>query len=368
LNQHVLGAIAGIFRRFKEARQLAEKYEYYQKQALKDDPHHESSMLKRTQVMILPFCEYFDTFEAFNEVIHAINKARKNALDLVTDLAVEKAQRDSSSSAPSRDWRIAVNGGCLHPEFDSPKGVIEDLKKKGALTSEKLEQMERKNLARRSPYPTLIIEVKSEPKSIEEEQKRVEEEKSVDRVDMVSDLSDVVKQLEAIYAKSAAMHKGSDKPSDDLFYKSIGYVAGIEEIVPVNAMEHTKEWVVRNDPRYSKNFATFLSSNLKHADSAFEFVFLNLSLHKYIPTDDDSSSKTKKVQYKPGTRSYLVLPKFASTSATSFEKFVNDIRNIIKTIKGLSDRVSVTYMHPEGVDGDRRSPSPVIILQWYDEV
>jgi hypothetical protein len=55
--------------------------------------------------MILPFCEYFDTFEAFNEVIHAINKARKNALDLVTDLAVEKAQRDSSSSAPSRDWR-----------------------------------------------------------------------------------------------------------------------------------------------------------------------------------------------------------------------------------------------------------------------
>ncbi len=69
------------------------------------DPHHESSMLKRTQVMILPFCEYFDTFEAFNEVIHAINKARKNALDLVTDLAVEKAQRDSSSSAPSRDWR-----------------------------------------------------------------------------------------------------------------------------------------------------------------------------------------------------------------------------------------------------------------------
>jgi hypothetical protein len=126
--------------------------------------------------------------------------------------------------------RIAVNGGCLHPEFDSPKGVIEDLKKKGALTSEKLEQMERKNLARRSPYPTLIIEVKSEPKSIEEEQKRIEEEKSVDRVDMVSDLSDVVKQLEAIYAKSAAMHKGSDKPSDDLFYKSIGYVSQLQTI------------------------------------------------------------------------------------------------------------------------------------------
>ena len=153
-----------------------------------------------------------------------------------------------------------------------------------------------------------------------------------------------------------------------LYYYCISQVAGIEEIEPVNAMEHTKEWVVRNDPRYNKNFATFLSSNLKHADSAFEFVFLNLSLHKYIPSDGDSSSKTKKVEYKPGTRSYLVLPKFASTSATSFEKFASDVRNIIQTIDGLSDRVSITYMHPEDVDGDRRSPSPVIILQWYDEV
>ena len=104
------------------------------------------------------------------------------------------------------------------------------MKKKGDLTSEKLEQMERKNLARRSPYPTLIIEVKSEPKPVEEEQNIVEEEKRVDRVDMVSDLSDVVKQLEAIYAKSAAMHQRSDKPSDDLFYKSIGYVSQLRTI------------------------------------------------------------------------------------------------------------------------------------------
>ena len=132
-------------------------------------------------------------------------------------------------------------------------------------------------------------------------------------------------------------------------------------------MESTKEWVVENDPRYSKNFSTFISSDLKHADSAFEFVFLNLSLHNFLPNNDDLET-TKQTKYKPGARSYLVLPKFASSSATSFEKFTSDVRNIIKKIDGLDDRVSVTAMHPEDVEGDRRSPSPVIILQWFNEV
>ena len=57
------------------------------------DPKHKPEVLKRTQVMILPFCEYFDSFESYEDVIKAINCARKNALDLVTDVAIENAER-----------------------------------------------------------------------------------------------------------------------------------------------------------------------------------------------------------------------------------------------------------------------------------
>ena len=130
-------------------------------------------------------------------------------------------------------------------------------------------------------------------------------------------------------------------------------------------MESAKKWLVENDPRYNKNLSTFLSSDLRHADSAYEFVFLNLSLHKYSPNTD--TDKSRHVRYKAGTRSYLVLPKFTSSSATSFDKFADDVTSIIRVIDGLSDRVKVTAMHPEHIEVDRRSPSPVLILQWFDE-
>jgi len=362
LNQHALGVIAGIFRRYKEARQLAQKYEYYEKRALAEDPNHVSDTLKRTQVMILPFCEYFDKFEAFEGVIEAINRARTNALNLVTDIAVEKAEKKGAGLL-DQEWSAAINGAFLHPEYQTPQSILDELEKQGAMNAEKQNQMDRKNRARQSPYPTLIIEVKSEPQAKDS----IDDDQTVDKVEIVGASSDAVKQLESIYAKSAVLHKRTDQGEEDIFYNSIGYVAGIEEVVPENAMESTKEWVVENDPRYSKNFSTFISSDLKHADSAFEFVFLNLSLHNFLPNNDDLET-TKQTKYKPGARSYLVLPKFASSSATSFEKFTSDVRNIIKKIDGLDDRVSVTAMHPEDVEADRRSPSPVIILQWFNEV
>ena len=144
-------------------------------------------------------------------------------------------------------------------------------------------------------------------------------------------------------------------------------MSGIQELEPpVNDMESAKKWLVENDPRYNKNLSTFLSSDLRHADSAYEFVFLNLSLHKYSP-NTSNIDESRHVRYKAGTRSYLVLPKFTSSSATSFDKFADDVTSIIRVIDGLSDRVKVTAMHPEHIEVDRRSPSPVLILQWFDE-
>ena len=70
------------------------------------DPKHKSEVLKRTQVMILPFCEYFDSFESYEKVIKAINCARKNALDLVTDAAIENAERRGHGGVGvGDDWK-----------------------------------------------------------------------------------------------------------------------------------------------------------------------------------------------------------------------------------------------------------------------
>lgn len=128
-------------------------------------------------------------------------------------------------------------------------------------------------------------------------------------------------------------------------------------------MDDIKEWVQKNDPLFEKELASFTSSKVKDSDAAFEYVFLNLSLHKYRkrkPSDD--------FDFKAGPRSYLVVSNFLSYSATSFERFTKDIQNILSSVDGLNERVSVDSMHPENIEDRKRSPHPVIILQWYDEV
>lgn len=363
LNQQVLATIAGIFRRYKEARQLAQKYEYYEAQKQDEyktsSDHDSSKVFKRTQVMIMPFCEYFDDFESFDSVMQAIHQARKNALDLITDLSIEKLEKANKSMQRKEEWRISVNGASLHPDYQTPKQILDQMELQGLLDIEENRQiLERKNRARKSPYPTLVIEVKAEPQS----EDVIMEKKETNKVELVGALDDVVKRLESIFAMSAAMHKRGKDGNEDMFFNAIGLVPGIQELAPVNAMELTQGWIQENDPDFNERLSTFTSSDLKHADSAYEFVFLNLSLHKYLPLQSPTTT------LKPGARSYLILPKFISSSATSFDKFAHDVRRIIGTIDGLDRRVSISSMHPEHIDAAKRSPHPVIVLQWFDEV
>jgi len=96
-------------RRYKEARQLAQKHEYHEKQKEQEyktsSANASSKVFKRTQVMIMPFCEYFDEFESFESVMQAIHQARKNAFDLITDLSIEKLERRNKSINTEQEWR-----------------------------------------------------------------------------------------------------------------------------------------------------------------------------------------------------------------------------------------------------------------------
>jgi len=80
---------------------------------------------------------------------------------------------------------------------------------------------------------------------------------------------------------------------------------------------------------------------------------------------DKHDDATKELKYS--SRSYIVMPNFVSSSATSFEKFSKEVEHIVTCISGLSDMLSVSVMHPEHVQRNKRCPHPVFILQWFQK-
>lgn len=357
MNTMPLAAVAGIFRRFREAREMGERHSIAEENMLYMDPRHELSTMRQTQVIIVPFCEYFASFREFEKVLSAINRARKDARDFVTDASIKKME------SMEKEWNVNINGACLHPKYGekSPKEMMEEFDNlEQKVIEEEVEKMARLNQARRSPYPTIIIEIQASPPLSEEEMKAQQVSKSENK----DILEDIVLKLESIFAKSAVLHKKMEGKDDDYqLFDSIGNVAGIEEILVSNPIISAKEWIIENDPLYNPHISTFTSADASHADSAFEFVFSMLSLHKYKPYSEETRTK----RYDVSSRSYLIMPKFVSCSATSLEKFMKDVKNIINAIDGLSDRVSLSLMHPEHVREEKRAPVPVIVLQWYEE-
>ncbi len=63
------------------------------------DPRHELSTMRQTQVIIVPFCEYFASFQSFERVIKAINAAREDARDFVTDPSIKKMETNE------KEWK-----------------------------------------------------------------------------------------------------------------------------------------------------------------------------------------------------------------------------------------------------------------------
>lgn len=381
MNDQSLASVAGIFRRFREAREMGERHALAEEEMARRDPRYEKSTLRQTQVIIVPFCEYFDAFQTFEGVIQAINLARKNARDLVTDVSIEKME------TMEKEWNVSINGASLHPRYgeQTPKEIIEELEqfeREGEMDMNKIHIMRRRNLARRSPYPTLIVEVQASPPQFidGDSYRRLGGSSSgsspLDSSLPTSDdddddlarrgvLQDVVLKLESIFAKSAALHKRTEvkeENSEDSFYNAIGRAAGIEEILASNPTSTTQQWIIENDPLYNSNISSFISADVTHADAAFEFVFSNFARNKYSP-----STGGKRKNYDIGGRSYLIMPKFVSASATSLEIFMSDVKNIVDAIDGLNERVSLSLMHPEHVRDERRSPAPVLAIQWYTE-
>ena len=65
--------------------------------------NHERATLRQTQVLVIPANEDIMTFTVFDSLISAINRARRNARDLVTDLSLDRLDENMYGDG-DRDW------------------------------------------------------------------------------------------------------------------------------------------------------------------------------------------------------------------------------------------------------------------------
>jgi hypothetical protein len=146
-----------------------------------------------------------------------------------------------------------------------------------------------------------------------------------------------------------------------------------------------QNWVLQNDPAFQEETSTFTTSNTRHVDAAYEFVFVNLAMlnaeeedaemstttsssnnynNNIQSSSSSSSSSTENKKSKRGQRSYVVLPNFVPTSATSFDRFAGQVSNIIRAIPSMAEKVMISTCHPEHVEKSTRSPVPIVVITW----
>jgi hypothetical protein len=272
---------------------------------------------------------------------------------------------------------VSINCAHLHPKFGemTPEEELTELQNEeqdGEVDLNLKEYKERRLLARRSPYPSIVVEVRSmpppdfssaeprfpsgpqTPENIEDD-----DDDDDDIVDSDQDItSDFVQQLEALFSKSAHMKDEQSNKKRDDFFDTIGN--HIEEVSAVTPMMLAQTWIDQNDPLFEARKCAFTATDTKHVDEAYEFVFTNMAMQTSLfllesPVDSGAQK-----------RQYLVMGNFMSSSATSLEKFTLEVNNIVNTMSQLEGKMTVSCLHPEHVDATKRSPVPIFVLQWTD--
>jgi hypothetical protein len=281
----------------------------------------------------------------------------------------------------SNNNSVSVNCAHLHPKFGemTPEEELADMKNEEQDAEVDLnlqEYKQRRLLARRSPYPSVVVEVRSMPPpdftSAEQEQSgpqtpqdMIEDDDDEDDDDddtLEADqevTSDLVQQLEALFGRSAHMKDEESNKKKDDFFDTIGN--HIEEVSAVTPMMLAQTWIDKNDPLFEASNCAFTASDTKYVDEAYEFVFANMAMQtsQFLLDSTTVDSGAQK-------RQYLVMGNFMSSSATSLEKFTKEVNNIVDNITQLKGQMKVSWLHPEHVDATKRSPVPIFILQWME--
>lgn len=339
--------VGGIFRRVREARELGESHGKSADLRIGDAP---IGTMRQTNVVVIPNCEEIDQFRTFDTLIQAINQARRRAREFVVKMDKDD---DETANELGKDWVVAINCAHLHPQYgmQTPEEQLAAMKheeEEGEVDVNLQEYKKRRDEARRSPYPSVIVEVQSTPPpdfgaaaAATEAKAAADEAKPDDDV-----TSDDVKKLEALFGMSAATKK-----ADDPFYDALGEAFGDKQIAAQTPLSMAQNWVLDNDPAFNQESSTFTKSNTHHVDAAYEYVFNNLAM-------------INAQEPKRGQKSYIVFPKFLPTSATSFDRFAGQVSNIIRVMPSMKEKVVVSTFHPEHVMTSTRCPIPVLVITW----
>lgn len=262
---------------------------------------------------------------------------------------------------------VSVNCAHLHPKFGekSPEQQLKELQEEedeGEVDLNLQEYKQRRLQARRSPYPSIVVEVRAmpppeftpPPPSGPEKPCDVEDDEEPSAADEVEINSDFVNQLEALFSKSS-LEKDGD------FYANLG--SQLETFSSVTPMMMAQNWIAQNDPLFDVTKCAFTVTDTMHVDEAHEFVFTNLAMQtsEFLPQASSS------IETSAQKRQYLVMPHFLSNSATSMEKFALSVENIIRTLPPVRNKVLINILHPEHIDEAKRSPVPVFVLQWKED-
>lgn len=389
--------LANIFRRVKEARQMGQSHGQDQEELI--DQHgedkHNRATLRQTQVLVIPANEELNqSFQDFDAIIVAINQARRAARDLVTDNALETLDEKMYGEGEDRDWVVSVNCAHLHPKYGekTPEQELQELKEEESQGEVDLNlEMYKKQriLARRSPYPSVVIEVRSmvppeyppppptgpvSPRSIDEIDIGKGDTDSSPGSDAELKINaDTVNQLEALFAKSSLDSSTKSNQEGEDFYESIG--SHIETFSSVTPLMVAQNWINEKDSLFDANHCSFTVSDTTHVDEAYEFLFTNLGMQtsQFLEAggsnnnNNDAFGNEATQQQSPANdtqkRQYIVMPHFLSSSATSLEKFTKQAERIIRTLPSIGRNVDLACFHPEDVDERKRCPIPVIVLQ-----
>jgi len=98
------------------------------------------------------------SFPLFDKLVEAINQARRNARDYVTDVSLEKLDdRLEAGEEGLCDWSVSVNCAHLHPSFGekTPEEAMQELKDEeeaGEVDLNYEEYKKKRILARQSPF------------------------------------------------------------------------------------------------------------------------------------------------------------------------------------------------------------------------
>jgi uncharacterized membrane protein len=350
--------VSDLFRRLKEAREQGQTHavqEEQRKQEQKISSEYKPTTFRQTHVIVIP--GHFETFHTFDHLIQAINQARRNARDYIVD------DWDDDEDVKEQ-WNIAINCAHLHPQYGqlTPKQQLQQLQQENKNYYQEvdvhLEQYKQARLmARRSPFPTVVIEVRATPvpEFTTPSSASSSSSSSVSAAD--------IQKLEALFGQTA--HMQSSSSSTNSFWDKIGNtIQEVSAVTPLKLAERFIEQLqlqqkqVSSTDTLSSSSVALTESNLSQVDAAYEFVFLNAAMLLESQETDTY---------------YLVLPHFLSTAATSLEKFAMETRNILQWIHAVVGQspssstppqhgISIETFHPEHVDESKRSPVPIIAL------